>query len=235
MLLMAQGEQTLQGSSAAGLTTTSHASDHDLRLDADHAWEAAQRLSAVLLLLFILPVMLLTAFAVLLLDGGPILFKHRRIGLHGEPFGCLKFRTMRVDAEARLTELLTRDAAARQEWERDHKLRNDPRITPLGRLLRKSSLDELPQLINLIRGEMNLVGPRPIVESEIVRYGSRIRNYYAVKPGITGLWQISGRNDTGYRRRVAMDTLYTRRRGLGLDLWIIVRTVPAVLSSKGSF
>ena len=234
MLLVARTEQARECSSASPLTITD-VTDRDFRLQADRVWEAVQRLSGVLLLLFSLPLMLITGLAVWLLDGGPILFKHRRIGRRGQPFGCLKFRTMRVDAEERLNELLSRDPAARQEWERDQKLRNDPRITPLGHFLRKSSLDELPQLFNLIRGEMNLVGPRPIVESEIYRYGSRIRNYYQVKPGITGLWQVSGRNQLGYRRRVAIDTIYAKRRSLALDLWIIIRTVPVVLLSKGSF
>jgi lipopolysaccharide/colanic/teichoic acid biosynthesis glycosyltransferase len=204
------------------------------RLEAGLLWEFAQRLLGLALLIFVLPVLLATALAVLAQDGGPVLFKHRRIGRGGHTFGCLKLRTMAVDAEARLTELLHHDPAAREEWARDQKLRNDPRITPLGRFLRQSSLDELPQLINVVRGEMNLVGPRPIVESEIARYGRRFRSYRAVKPGITGLWQVSGRNDVAYRTRVALDTLYAQRRSIGLDLWIIVRTVPAVLLRQGS-
>jgi lipopolysaccharide/colanic/teichoic acid biosynthesis glycosyltransferase len=201
----------------------------------DAARDALQMVVALALLLFLLPLMVFIALAVRIQDGGPALFKHRRVGLNGEAFRCWKFRTMRVDAEARLVELLSRDAEARQEWERDQKLKNDPRITWLGRFLRKSSLDELPQLINLLRGEMNLVGPRPIVEAEIPRYGWRIEHYQAVKPGITGLWQVSGRNQVDYRTRVAMDALYSRRRTIGLDLWIIANTVPAVLFSRGSY
>lgn len=203
-------------------------------LDARVVWELGQRLLGLLILIFVLPVMLLTAAAILAQDGGPVLFKHRRIGARGQPFDCLKFRSMRTDAQARLAELLARDPAARAEWETSQKLRHDPRVTPLGDFLRRSSLDELPQLINLLRGEMNLVGPRPIVEGEMVRYGARLRHYQAVKPGITGLWQVSGRSGVGYRRRVAMDTLYARRRTVGLDLWIIARTAPAVLLKRGS-
>lgn len=203
-------------------------------LDTRAMWELGQRFLGLLVLIFVLPVMLLTAAAVAAQDGGPVLFKHRRIGARGQPFDCLKFRSMRVDAQERLAELLSRDPAARAEWESSQKLRNDPRVTPLGDFLRRTSLDELPQLINLVRGDMNLVGPRPIVESEMVRYGPRLRHYQAVKPGITGLWQVSGRSGVGYRRRVAMDTLYARQRTISLDLWIIARTVPAVLLKRGS-
>lgn len=190
---------------------------------------------ALAALLFFLPLMLLVAATVWLQDGGPILFSHRRIGRGGRPFYCLKFRTMAVDAEARLHQLLASDPVARAEWDKDHKLRNDPRVTPLGRFLRQSSLDELPQLINVVRRDMDLVGPRPIVEAEICKYGSRFRHYCAVKPGITGLWQVSGRNDVSYRSRVAMDCLYARTKTPALDLWLIIFTVPAVLLRRGSY
>lgn len=190
---------------------------------------------ALLALLFLLPLMMAVAAAVYLQDGGPVLFAHRRIGRGGRTFYCLKFRTMAVDAEQRLAELLARDPAARIEWEKDHKLRNDPRVTALGVFLRKSSLDELPQLLNVLRGEMSLVGPRPIVEAEVVKYGRRFGYYCAVKPGITGLWQVSGRNDTTYRARVALDCIYARRRNLWMDAFVIVCTVPAVLSRRGSY
>ena len=190
---------------------------------------------ALALLLFLLPVMIAVAIAVYAQDGGPILFAHRRIGLNGRIFPCLKFRSMAVDAEARLAELLASDPGARAEWDRDHKLRRDPRVTPLGAFLRKTSLDELPQLINVLRGDMSLVGPRPIVEAEVVKYGHRFRDYCAVKPGITGLWQVSGRNDTSYRTRVALDCVYARRRSVSLDAYIIACTVPAVLARRGSY
>jgi lipopolysaccharide/colanic/teichoic acid biosynthesis glycosyltransferase len=190
---------------------------------------------ALAALVFLLPLMLLIAITVYTHDGGPILFAHRRIGLNGRPFRCLKFRSMAVDAEQRLAALLASDPVARAEWAEDHKLRQDPRVTPLGAFLRKASLDELPQLLNVLRGDMSLVGPRPIVEAEVEKYGRRFRDYCAVKPGITGLWQVSGRNDTRYRTRVALDSVYARRRNLGLDAYIIVATVPAVLTRRGSY
>jgi len=190
---------------------------------------------ALAALVFALPIMLAIGFAIFLQDGGPVLFAHRRIGRDGRIFRCLKFRSMAVDAEARLAELLARDPQARAEWEADHKLRNDPRVTKLGAFLRKSSLDELPQLFNVLRGEMSLVGPRPIVDAEVAKYGRRFRQYCAVKPGITGLWQISGRNDTSYRTRVALDCLYATRRSLLLDAQVLLATVPAVLMRRGSY
>lgn len=197
--------------------------------------EAMNVLIALLALIFLAPVMIAVAIAVFTHDGGPILFAHRRIGRNGRHFHCLKFRTMAVDAERRLAELLAADPEARAEWEEDHKLRKDPRVTRLGAFLRKSSLDELPQLFNVLHGEMSIVGPRPIVDAEIPKYGRRFRQYCAVKPGITGLWQVSGRNDTTYRTRVALDCLYARQRNLMLDSYIILMTAPAVLARKGSY
>jgi len=190
---------------------------------------------ALLALVFLLPIMLFVAAAIFLQDGGPIVFAHRRIGREGRHFYCLKFRSMAVDAEARLQQLLSSDPAARVEWEADHKLRNDPRVTKLGAFLRKTSLDELPQLFNVLRGEMSLVGPRPIVDGEVSKYGRHFLEYCAVKPGITGLWQVSGRNDTTYRARVAMDCVYAKRRNVVLDAYIIAATVPAVLARRGSY
>lgn len=190
---------------------------------------------ALIALVFVWPLMGVIALAVFLQDGGPVLFAHRRIGRGGKPFRCWKFRSMAVDAEARLKDLLTSDPIARDEWARDHKLRKDPRVTALGAFLRRSSLDELPQLFNVLQGTMSLVGPRPIVDAEICRYGSRFRHYCAVKPGITGLWQISGRNDVSYRTRVALDCLYAKSQSPKLYLWIVVVTIPAVLSRKGSY
>ena len=189
---------------------------------------------AILALLFLLPLMMVVAIAVFLHDGGPVIFAHRRIGRGGTTFSCLKFRSMVIDAEGRLNEFLQNDPLAREEWERDHKLRHDPRVTRLGDFLRRTSLDELPQLFNVLRGEMSLVGPRPIVAAEISKYGRRFKHYCAVKPGITGLWQISGRNDTTYRARVAMDCIYAKSRTVGLDLAVLFFTVPAVLSRRGS-
>jgi exopolysaccharide production protein ExoY len=186
-------------------------------------------------LLFLMPLLAIIAIAIFAQDGGPVLFAHRRIGRHGRPFYCLKFRSMAIGAEARLASLLAGDPIARAEWARDHKLRHDPRVTPLGAFLRRSSLDELPQLFNVLCGEMSVVGPRPIVEAEICRYGRRFRHYCAVRPGITGLWQVSGRTDVDYRARVAMDCLYVKSKSPWLYVWIIVATVPAVVMRRGSY
>lgn len=180
------------------------------------------------------PLLIGLAIAIYVTSPGPLIFAQPRIGRNGREFRCLKFRTMVVDATDRLEQLLASDPAARAEWARDHKLRNDPRITPLGRFLRKSSLDELPQFFNLINGTMSVVGPRPIVNAEVVRYGRRFQDYCRVRPGITGLWQVSGRSDTTYRRRVALDVAYSRHRSLGLNIKIMLMTVPAVLAAKGS-
>ena len=187
------------------------------------------------LMILLAPLLFVVGALVWAQDGGPYLFAHERVGLGGKGFKCLKFRTMLTDSETRLATLLATDPAARAEWSRDHTLRNDPRITRLGRFLRRSSIDELPQLLNVLRGEMSLVGPRPIVQAEVARYGRRISDYTNVKPGITGLWQVSGRNNTTYRRRIALDSVFGRKVSVGLYLKILVMTVPAVLLSRGSF
>jgi exopolysaccharide production protein ExoY len=179
---------------------------------------------------------LILAIVVLMRRGrGSIIYKHRRIGRDGRSFECLKFRTMVPNAEQVLRELLERDPAIKAEWLRDHKLRCDPRVTPLGRFLRRTSLDELPQLWNVMRGEMSLVGPRPVVREELLRYGRNVRTYLSAKPGITGLWQVKGRNDTDYRRRVVLDTYYVRNQGLLLDLYILFRTTRVVLGGSGAY
>lgn len=191
-------------------------------------------LLAGIALVFLLPLMLPIAFLIRRHDGGPALFVQERIGLHGKLFRCYKFRTMVMDAQEQLEKLLAADPAAREEWERDRKLVNDPRITRLGAFLRKSSLDELPQLLNILRGEMSLVGPRPIVRGEIAKYGADFSFYTAVRPGLTGLWQVSGRSDTTYDERVALDVRYVREWSFPGDVWIIVKTIPAILASRGA-
>ncbi len=190
--------------------------------------------SAIALFVFF-PVIILICMAIVMQDGGSPIFVHRRIGRGGRMFPCLKLRTMVRDSEEKLRRHLELDPAAQAEWALDQKLRNDPRVTPLGLFLRKSSLDELPQLLNVVYGHMSLVGPRPIVPAEVSRYGRYMKFYCEVRPGITGLWQVSGRNDISYRRRVAMDTVYSRTHWVGGNIWIMVRTVPAVFASKGSF
>ena len=199
------------------------------------AWRIIDFVLALGALIFFLPLMTIAAIAVKLQDGGPVLFGHGRLGRDGERFKCLKFRSMVIDSDQRLKALLARDPVARREWEKDHKLKNDPRITWLGRFLRTSSIDELPQLFNVMRGEMSLIGPRPIVDAEVPRYGRWFKHYCSVRPGISGLWQVSGRNDVSYRRRVALDRLYVRRRSFTFNLWIVMRTIPAVLKRDGSY
>ncbi|MTK64717.1 MAG: sugar transferase [Methanobacterium sp.] len=168
-------------------------------------------------------------------DGGPVMFGHKRIGAYGRTFKCWKFRTMVLNAEDVLSRLLVKDPAARAEWERDFKLRNDPRITPIGRLLRVSSLDELPQLFNVLAGEMSLVGPRPIVTDEIRRYGAAFHDYARCRPGLTGPWQISGRNEVGYGERVRLDQHYARHWSFLGDIAVLLRTPKAVLRRSGAY
>ena len=168
-------------------------------------------------------------------SGWPVLFKHRRIGFGGQEFSCLKFRTMAIDAERRLQEHLANDDDARQEWRKFHKLRNDPRITKLGWVLRRTSLDELPQFLNVLRGEMSLVGPRPIVAAEVSRYEEHFSLYASVRPGLTGLWQVSGRNGTTYAERVAYDVDYVRNWSLLRDIKIMVVTLAHVIDGGGAY
>lgn len=183
---------------------------------------------ALVILLLLMPVLLLVAIGVRC-SGSTVLFSHERIGRGGRKFRCLKFRSMYPDAEDRLQQLLERDAAARAEWSANYKLKNDPRVTRFGAMLRRSSLDELPQLLNVIAGDMCLVGPRPIVEDELERYGRYARFYLSTRPGMTGLWQVSGRSDTSYRRRVALDCTYVRSQCLSLDCKILLKTLPAIV------
>jgi exopolysaccharide production protein ExoY len=185
-------------------------------------------------LFLLLPLMLLVAAAVWAGDRKSPIFRHQRLGRGGQPFGCLKFRTMVVDSEAALAAHLAASAEARAEWAATHKLTDDPRVTALGKVLRKTSLDELPQLVNVLRGEMSLVGPRPIVQAEVARYGAAFATCFAVPPGVTGLWQVSGRSETTYAERVALDLDYAARWSLRRDILILVRTVPAVFAQRGS-
>jgi exopolysaccharide production protein ExoY len=192
-------------------------------------------LGVLVLLVFTAPLMLAVALLVKLQDGGPIFYGQQRLGYGGRTFKCWKFRSMVVNAELKLAMVLASDPAARQEWDDDHKLRNDPRITALGRFLRKSSLDELPQFFNILVGQMSLVGPRPIVVAEATRYGRWFKIYCSTRPGLTGLWQVSGRNNVDYRRRVALDVMFARRRSLRLYFGVLLATVPSVLKRDGSY
>jgi len=181
------------------------------------------------------PLLIICFVTTILTSQGPALFRHRRIGYNGKPFDCLKFRTMATDAPERLRRLLEMDAAAAAEWASNRKLRNDPRITAVGSILRKSSLDELPQLFNVLKGDMSIVGPRPVTDEELERYSGSVAAYLACRPGITGLWQVSGRSSTSYDKRVACDTFYARNWSMALDVKIIIVTIPALLASDSAF
>ncbi|MGV1794641.1 sugar transferase [Rhizobium lusitanum] len=183
-------------------------------------------------LLFMAPALLVIAIALLLVDGRPIIYRHTRIGRDGRPFECLKFRTMRKDADRYLAELLARDEKRKLEWLSTQKLTNDPRVHWLGKYLRMSSADELPQLLNVQRGEMSLVGPRPVVASELERYGSNLYCYLGLRPGITGLWQVNRRADTTYEERIQFDLDYFHSRSMRADLAILVKTVGVVLLAR---
>jgi Undecaprenyl-phosphate galactose phosphotransferase WbaP len=186
------------------------------------------------MLVALAPVLLSLAAAVRI-DRGPALFRHRRIGANGRPFYCLKFRSMCVDAETRLKDYLLKNPEAQVEWDRDFKLKSDPRITRLGNLMRRTSLDELPQLINVLKGDMSLVGPRPIVPAEIPRYGDSFSAYLRCRPGITGLWQVSGRNDVDYGTRVELDTRYASDWTIITDAKILLRTIAVVFRRSGAY
>lgn len=188
---------------------------------------------AGILLLLLVPVLLATALLIRVSGPGPVIFRHSRVGRGGKTFTCLKFRTMEHNAEELLPDLFDACGSMRIEWGLDQKIRNDPRVTPIGRLLRKFSIDELPQLWNVVRGEMSIVGPRPIVEDEAYRYQEHFKDYCSVKPGITGLWQVSGRNSLSYSRRVELDCAYVRTRSIRSDCSIILRTLPVVLRGTG--
>jgi len=189
--------------------------------------------AATFLLVILLPMLAVVSLLVAM-DGGPVFFSHKRVGRNGKIFGCLKFRSMIPDAEDTLREYLALHPEAAEEWEKTRKLSFDPRITTVGRALRSSSIDELPQLINVIKGDMSLVGPRPITSQELDRYGVRADYYKAVRPGITGLWQVNGRNDLSYEQRMAMDVEYVKNWSLFADAGILLRTPRVVLSRDGA-
>lgn len=181
------------------------------------------------------PLMLLIALCIKVWDRGPVLFADSRVGRNGELFPCYKFRSMVPNSAQVLVDLLAKDPSARAEWEHNRKLRNDPRVTPLGRMLRQASLDELPQFFNVLMGQMSLVGPRPVPRDELERYGDAKLYYLKVRPGLTGLWQVSGRNDTSYAERIALDTYYVRQWTLAMDFAILLLTFRVVIAGRGAY
>ena len=214
-----------------GTSSTSHNTGRPRGGSAKRTFDVC---AASLMLVFALPAMFFIAVIMFSTDRGPILFSHERIGLNGRRFRCLKFRSMVANSQEALRKHLEAFPQARAEWEASQKLHDDPRITPLGRFLRVTSLDELPQLLNVIRGDMSLVGPRPIVEDEVVRYAEHIDHYAAVRPGITGLWQVSGRSDVDYDQRVQLDCRYVREWSFFGDMIILIKTVKVVALRTGS-
>ncbi|MDR0629922.1 MAG: undecaprenyl-phosphate galactose phosphotransferase WbaP [Treponema sp.] len=185
--------------------------------------------------LLLLPLFLVIALLVKISSPGPVLYGHTRLGLGGVPFKAYKFRSMVMDADRRLQALLASDPKLQEEWEASHKLKHDPRVTGIGTFLRRTSLDEFPQLINILKGEMSLVGPRPIVQDEAKKYGEDFDRIFSVKPGLSGLWQVSGRSDTDYGERVAFDTYYLQSWSVWLDIWVLYKTLGAVIRGKGAY
>lgn len=193
-------------------------------------------LAMALPVLVLVSPLLMAIYALLkIFDPGPALFTQQRIGRDGRTFLAYKFRTMRADAAERLQHLLANDPQAAAEWAEFQKLRNDPRVTLLGRFLRKSSLDELPQLLNIIRGEMSVIGPRPVTAAEMQRYGADLPFYTAVRPGVLGLWQVNGRNTLTYPQRVAYDVQYVQTWSIWQDIKIMLMAVPVVLFGRGAY
>ena len=225
-------------------TNISHFFSHEVALLRVHnnlrRWPARlskrifDTLVALVLIVLLSPLLLLLSL-LLLGDGGKVIFSQKRVGKNGRPFNCLKFRTMALDAEDQLKLLLAQSPEHKLQWEKDQKLKDDPRVSALGGFLRRTSLDELPQLFNVLQGQMSLVGPRPIVEAELQRYGSDASYYLMVRPGMTGLWQVNGRNDLDYESRVYLDTWYVKNWSLWYDLVILIKTIRTVLSSKGAY
>jgi len=185
--------------------------------------------------IILLPFLLIIALLVKLSSPGPVLYKHKRLGMNGKHFTAYKFRSMVLDSEERLKELLDSDPIIKEEWEKNFKLRNDPRITAIGKFLRRTSFDEFPQLINILKGEMSLVGPRPIIDEEIEKYGEDYKRIFSVKPGLTGLWQVSGRSDTNYDRRVSYDMYYLQSWSVWLDIWVLLKTFGVVFKGRGAY
>ena len=195
------------------------------------------KLFAVFVLIALLPFFILLSLAIKLTSKGPIFFLHKRIGMNNKTFKCIKFRTMYEGSVGNLAELLKNDISLKKEFDETHKLKNDPRITPFGDFLRKTSIDELPQFINVLLGTMSVVGPRPIVEKEKIRYGKDIHQLLSVKPGITGLWQTKGRSELTYKKRKQLDIYYTKNNSFILDFYIIIRTFFVLFypKNKGAF
>lgn len=194
-------------------------------------------LFSLIFIIFGSPIFLLIALLIKFNSRGPIFYLQKRIGKNNKPFQCIKFRTMHPEADDLLTNLIINNANYREEFEKTHKLKNDPRITNIGKFLRKTSLDEIPQFLNVLKMEMSIVGPRPIVKAEVDKYGDSTSKVFSIKPGITGLWQVSGRNNLSYERRVLLDCIYVDNQNLLIDIRIIIRTIGVILfpNDRGAY
>ena len=204
-------------------------------------YKLIKKLFDILFSLFILiaffPLFMIIALLIKLSSRGPIFFLQERVGKNNIPFKCIKFRTMHPEAKDILQNILKKDNKIKKEFEETHKIKNDPRITTIGKLLRKTSLDELPQFINVLKNEMSIVGPRPIVKDEKKKYGKNFKKLLSIKPGITGLWQVSGRNNLTYKKRVSLDLNYVKNYNLLMDIRILIRTFGVILFplDKGAY
>ena len=222
----------------AGASTLFRASALGLNNDAPCGARIKRVFDVVLAFLAIIllsPLLIGLALVIRLSDGGPAFFGHSRIGYSGETFKCWKFRSMMPNSTALLNEYLLANPAAARQWQNHRKLRDDPRVTPLGQLLRKYSVDELPQLFNILIGDMSFVGPRPIEAAEIEKFGRSIGHYVRARPGLTGIWQVSGRSSLDYKRRVVMDRYYVMHWSLLLDMALIIKTVPVAMGARGAY
>jgi len=191
---------------------------------------------SIFAIIITLPLFIIIALLIKLTDGGNIIYVHERIGKGGKKFKVLKFRSMYMNADKKLEEILKNNPKAKEEWEKTFKLKNDPRITPIGKFLRKTSLDELPQFINVLKGDMSIVGPRPVVEEELKKYyKDKAELYKSIKPGITGYWQVEGRSDTDYNERIKMDEYYIKNRSFLMDLKIIIKTIKIMITGKSAY
>lgn len=225
----------LQGESVASYALRSFEQGWDANLCGGRMKRVFDIVFSALAIIVLSPLLIGLALMIRFSDGGPAIYGHTRVGHGGRLFKCWKFRSMAVDSARLFDAHLSASSEARQEWQTYGKLRNDPRVTPLGHLLRKYSLDELPQLFNILLGEMSVVGPRPVSAEEMVHYGSSKRFYRQCRPGLTGLWQVSGRSDLGYDKRVALDRCYITNWSMLLDISLILRTFSVVLKGRGSY
>ena len=198
-----------------------------------------KRILDILIVLFFsplwIPLMIILAFLTKITSKGPIFYGHKRIGKNHKEIKCWKFRSMCTNSQEILEQILATDPIRRAEWEKDRKFLDDPRVTKFGKLLRKTSLDELPQIFNILKGDMSLVGPRPVTEPELIKYGKYQDYVLSVLPGLSGMWQISGRSDTGYEERISFDSYYIQNWSIWLDIWILLKTIWVVISGKGAY